>query len=149
MSLRLVEGGDPALGARIRAVREAAGLSRNDVASRAGISETYLHNLESGRFTRPSIQVVRGIADALSWHRILQDQRQVYALREELLGLAGHQQAAYFDGIIAQALSQRGEREQGAREVADKILRIRESDPEAAAALDLIVARLAGGDSQR
>ena len=53
-----------ALGALIRARRQAAGLSLRALAERTGVSNAYLSQVERGRH-EPSISVLKAIADAL------------------------------------------------------------------------------------
>jgi transcriptional regulator with XRE-family HTH domain len=53
-----------ALGALLRAQRQAKGLSLRELATRTGISNAYLSELERGRH-EPSLSVLRAIASAL------------------------------------------------------------------------------------
>jgi len=55
----------PSLGARIRRYREDKGLTQTALADAAGLSKTYLSELESGAGRRPSGDVLLRIADAL------------------------------------------------------------------------------------
>ena len=52
-------------GKRLRALREAAGKSQGDLAGRAGLSRTYLNQLEAGR-RDPSLSTLTRLARALS-----------------------------------------------------------------------------------
>ncbi len=52
-------------GSRIRSIREAAKLSRESVAERAGINANYLGEIERGE-KWPSIEVIERLAGALS-----------------------------------------------------------------------------------
>jgi transcriptional regulator with XRE-family HTH domain len=45
------------LGARLLEARRKAGLSQSEVARRAGIERSYLHRLEKGERTNPSIRI--------------------------------------------------------------------------------------------
>ena len=80
-----------ALGRRIRDLRGSR--SAADLARRAGIKPAYLHAIEHatpsgrGRPARPSVPVLRAIADALG------------ASRAELLSLAGHEDDAAYDQV--------------------------------------------------
>lgn len=80
------------LGARIRELREASGLTPAVTARRAGVSPAYIHSVENatpsgrtGRPSLPSVPVLRGIADAVG------------AKRSELLELAGYDDDAALD----------------------------------------------------
>jgi transcriptional regulator with XRE-family HTH domain len=53
------------LGARLRALRHAAGLTLAGVAGPAGVTVPYLSQLETGVRTRPSLAVLRRLAKAL------------------------------------------------------------------------------------
>src|SRR5262245_39842809 len=53
------------LGARIRGYREDKGLTQTALADAAGLSKTYLSELESGAGRRPSGDVLLRLADAL------------------------------------------------------------------------------------
>lgn len=53
------------LGARIRALRTEKKLSQKQLAEKAGISNTYLSDIEIGR-TNPSLKTLLKIAEALS-----------------------------------------------------------------------------------
>ena len=53
-----------ALGALLRAQRQSKGLSLRELATRTGISNAYLSELERGRH-EPSLSVLRAIASAL------------------------------------------------------------------------------------
>lgn len=52
------------VGARIKSLREAAGLSQNELARRAGVSQSGLSYIESGEKS-PSVDTLLRIADAL------------------------------------------------------------------------------------
>jgi transcriptional regulator with XRE-family HTH domain len=52
-------------GARLRRLREAAGLTQEELASRAGLSATAVSVLERGERRRPYPHTVRSLADAL------------------------------------------------------------------------------------
>lgn len=49
---------------RVREVREAKGLRREDVASAAGVSAQTIYSMETGR-TIPSVEIARRVAEAL------------------------------------------------------------------------------------
>lgn len=53
------------LGKKITAVREARGWSKADLARKASVAPSYVTRIEQGKFERPSIDLVRSIADAL------------------------------------------------------------------------------------
>ena len=53
------------MGGRLRGARAAQSLSLTEVASRAGISKSYLSQLEHGASTTPSHEVLRRLATAL------------------------------------------------------------------------------------
>lgn len=55
---------NPALGRRIKALREGADLSQREAAIRAGYSEGYLGSIESGK-GRPSIEALQAFASVL------------------------------------------------------------------------------------
>jgi transcriptional regulator with XRE-family HTH domain len=57
-------GDELALGSRIRAIREAQGRSLRSVAETAGVSESFLSQVERG-VASPSVASLRGIAEAL------------------------------------------------------------------------------------
>jgi transcriptional regulator with XRE-family HTH domain len=52
-------------GAQLRKLREAAGLTQEELASRAGLSPTAVSALERGQRKRPYPHTVRALADAL------------------------------------------------------------------------------------
>lgn len=54
----------PALGARLKALRRNAGISQEELASRAGLHWTYLSDLERGRQT-PTLDMVNRLARGL------------------------------------------------------------------------------------
>jgi predicted ATPase/DNA-binding XRE family transcriptional regulator len=58
-------GKDAPFGARLRRLREAAGLTQEDLASRAGLSAKGISDLERGARRRPHPHTVRALADAL------------------------------------------------------------------------------------
>src|SRR5690348_15494273 len=53
------------LGEYLRTVREQAGISQRQLASRAGIHNSYLARLESGENDSPAAEVLQRIADVL------------------------------------------------------------------------------------
>lgn len=53
-------------GAVLRTVRMAAGLSRHDVASRAGVSVSYVGRIERGERAADDHDVMRALVDALA-----------------------------------------------------------------------------------
>ena len=53
------------LGERLRAFRERRGLTLQEVASRSGLSRSYLSELENGK-KQPSIKALEALADALN-----------------------------------------------------------------------------------
>jgi transcriptional regulator with XRE-family HTH domain len=57
--------GDGELGARIRRRRKALGLAAKDLARAAGVSPSYVSQLEHGTQERPSLDVVHALAVAL------------------------------------------------------------------------------------
>lgn len=61
---------------RITQLREAAGLTKIELARRAGINERTVRNLERGIY-EPSLKTARGIADALGvpLHHLLEHDR--------------------------------------------------------------------------
>ena len=65
-------GQDAPFGARLRQVREAAGLTQEDLAARAGLSAKGISDLERGARRRPHPHTVRALADALE---LSEDQR--------------------------------------------------------------------------
>jgi transcriptional regulator with XRE-family HTH domain len=54
------------MGSKVREIREARGLRREDVASRAGVSYEYVRKLESEEPPVPGLAIARRIADVLS-----------------------------------------------------------------------------------
>src|SRR3712207_5779243 len=56
---------DSPFGVRLRRVREAAGLTQEDLAARAGLSAKGISDLERGARRRPHPHTVRALADAL------------------------------------------------------------------------------------
>ncbi|HET7037368.1 MAG TPA: helix-turn-helix domain-containing protein [Thermomicrobiaceae bacterium] len=61
----MVEGQGSSFGARLRRLREAAGLSQEQLAERAGLSANAIGALERGDRQRPYPNTVRALADAL------------------------------------------------------------------------------------
>lgn len=59
------EPGRFAVGPRVRALREARGLSLSELAQRAGISKAYLSQLENDPLKRPSAEIVWRLAQVL------------------------------------------------------------------------------------
>lgn len=55
----------PALGARLKALREAAGLSQQEVAIRAGVSLSVVFQLEQGKRKDPKLSTLLALAQAL------------------------------------------------------------------------------------
>lgn len=55
-----------AFGVRLRELREAAGLSKNELARRAGVDATYLGRLERGAYAPPRINTIRQLGAALN-----------------------------------------------------------------------------------
>jgi transcriptional regulator with XRE-family HTH domain len=51
------------LGARIASLRRARGESLQDVADAVGVTKTHIWELERGRSTNPTFNVIRGLAD--------------------------------------------------------------------------------------
>lgn len=51
------------LGARIADLRRARGESLQDVAAAVGVTKTHIWELERGRATNPTFNVIRGLAD--------------------------------------------------------------------------------------
>ncbi len=85
------EGLGPQFGARVQALRLAAGLSLNELARRAGVDPAYIHRIEARRPQRPTLPrrgVVLAIAAALG-----SNPRQT----DQLLALAGHTPAALLE----------------------------------------------------
>ena len=60
-------------GARLRQLREAAGLTQEELASRAGLSSDAVSTLERGQRNRPYPHTVRALADALD---LSEDERE-------------------------------------------------------------------------
>lgn len=52
-------------GAKLRRLRETAGLTQETVAFRAGLKQSYVSQLETGARTAPNFVILAGIADAL------------------------------------------------------------------------------------
>lgn len=55
----------PNIATRLRALREAAGLTIQQLAERAGISRQAVQHIETGKRTNPSIETMRSICKAL------------------------------------------------------------------------------------
>src|SRR5437762_4603483 len=80
-----------AFGATVRALRQEAGMSLNELARRAGVDPAYIHRIEARGARRPPLPrrpVVLAIAAALGL-----DPRQT----DQLLALAGHTPAALLE----------------------------------------------------
>ncbi|MDQ4099331.1 MAG: helix-turn-helix domain-containing protein, partial [Chloroflexota bacterium] len=60
-----VRGSERSFGARLRRLREAAGLTQEELADRAGLSPVAVGKLERGQRRRPYPHTVRALADAL------------------------------------------------------------------------------------
>ena len=56
---------EPPFGKRLRRLREAAALTQEELAGRAGLSPNAISDLERGRRRRPYPHTVRSLADAL------------------------------------------------------------------------------------
>ena len=56
---------EPSFGKRLRRLREAAGLTQEELATRAGLTPNAISDLERGRRRRPYPHTVRSLADAL------------------------------------------------------------------------------------
>lgn len=59
-----------ALGAWIRGVRTGQGISQRALADRAGVSRSYLCDIERGRGARPSVAILARLAGALGASRL-------------------------------------------------------------------------------
>ena len=81
-------GHDVTFGARLRRLREAAGLTQEELASRAGLSTRGIASLERGERKHPYPHTVRSLADAL---RLPEDERA--ALFAAVPGRGGATQA--------------------------------------------------------
>jgi transcriptional regulator with XRE-family HTH domain len=85
---------DPDLGARLRAVRERAGLSQRELARRAGVTNATISLIENNK-TSPSVgslkRVLGGIPLSLAEFFALQDapEQPIFFRRDELTELAG------------------------------------------------------------
>src|SRR5438552_6236142 len=80
-----------AFGAAVRALRQKAGLSLNELARRAGVDPAYIHRIEARGARRPPLPrraVVQSIASALG-----STMRQT----DHLLALAGHAPGALLE----------------------------------------------------
>src|SRR5215204_2165021 len=60
-----IERHDASFGTRLRRLREAAGLTQEELAERAGLSAKGISDLERGERRRPYPHTVRSLADAL------------------------------------------------------------------------------------
>lgn len=56
---------DPPFGERLRQLREAAHMTRTDLADASGLHRVHVCGLESGRYKDPGWNTVRALADAL------------------------------------------------------------------------------------
>lgn len=63
-------GAEAALGQWIRSRRSAASVSQRELADRAGLSRSYLCDIERGRGKKPSVHSLHAIADALEVDRV-------------------------------------------------------------------------------
>src|SRR5215204_1510221 len=61
----VIERHDASFGTRLRRLREAAGLTQEELAERAGLSAKGISDLERGERPRPYPHTVRSLADAL------------------------------------------------------------------------------------
>ena len=59
-----------ALGEELRSLRRERGIKQQDLAAQAGISRSYLCDIERGRVSNPSIQVLDGLAASLGIARL-------------------------------------------------------------------------------
>ena len=59
-----------ALGAELRSMRRERGIKQQDLAAQAGISRSYLCDIERGRVSNPSLQVLDGLAASLGIARL-------------------------------------------------------------------------------
>jgi transcriptional regulator with XRE-family HTH domain len=55
----------PPIRARLKQLRHAAGISQQELASRAGLSVSVVCQIEQGRRTDPRISTLKAVADAL------------------------------------------------------------------------------------
>ena len=53
------------VGARIKELRMAKGLSTNKLSNLAGLSQSYVRNLEAGKYDNPTVDSLELICDAL------------------------------------------------------------------------------------
>lgn len=53
------------VGARIKELRKAKGLSTNKLSNMAGLSQSYVRNLEAGKYDNPTVDSLELICDAL------------------------------------------------------------------------------------
>ncbi|MBA2468385.1 MAG: helix-turn-helix transcriptional regulator [Chloroflexia bacterium] len=65
-----VAGSGPSLGIWIRATRLEQGLSQRELASRSGLSRSYVCDIERGRGAHPSVDTLDKLAAALGFARI-------------------------------------------------------------------------------
>lgn len=63
-------GSRPSLGAWIRTTRAGQGLSQRELASRSGLSRSYVCDIERGRGAHPSVETLDKLAAALGFARI-------------------------------------------------------------------------------
>jgi transcriptional regulator with XRE-family HTH domain len=68
---------------RIRELRLERGFTQEMLATKAGLGEKYLQNLEAGRRANPGIEVINQIAEALEIHVF-----ELLYTREELINIA-------------------------------------------------------------
>ncbi len=61
----MVERDMPLLGQRLKALREAAGLSQNELAARATVSVDLVRHIEQGRKSDPKLSTLAALAEAL------------------------------------------------------------------------------------
>jgi len=55
----------PLIGRPLRTVRERRQLSQRALAEQAGVTQVYLHELETGKKANPSLQILEALAKAL------------------------------------------------------------------------------------
>ena len=68
----------PSIAKRVRSLREAAGLSQQDLAVRAGLSVSLIGQIEQGKKLDPRVSTVQALAAALGvdWPALLGDARR-------------------------------------------------------------------------
>jgi transcriptional regulator with XRE-family HTH domain len=128
------------LSARIQEELERTRGTPSALAKAVGVTPSYISNLLRGHSDRPSIPVVRCIADALRPSLMTHSSR--YALRAELLRLAGHEQAATFDAMVSESFSH-SEAQPKASTVVDRLKQIRRANPAVADHLEGLIEQLA------